>query len=288
MQLTNQLRQNVVGVQQGVVVSIDNFFTRAAAQIVVLASWRKARKLRRVAAKVRRPVVAQHVQHQDLRALGGFKACRQAVQQGGVQAAAVSAKLSQAKGLGVVVWQAVANAFAARLVVAPVHGHACSGQHMQQRLAAPNIGLVVVAPAHWRKHARHRHLGVGAATGDIWEIDQAWGRWLWGSLRGEVCSKGGQLRGGLPRIAVQAPIGCACGFAHHHHQQLGFGISCCCAAASVQPDTLARLACAAQALCGNAADRPGQVGGCDQVADFLVVTHQRRKRLKHGQHCTNG
>ena len=44
-------------------------------------------------------------------------------------------------------------------------------QHVQQRLAAADGGLVVVAPAHGREHAGHRDLCVGAAARDVGEVD---------------------------------------------------------------------------------------------------------------------
>ena len=69
LQLADQQRQHMVGVQQRVVVGVDDLLACAVLQVLVFAGWREARERRRVAAKVRRPVVAQLMQHQHLRAL---------------------------------------------------------------------------------------------------------------------------------------------------------------------------------------------------------------------------
>ena len=68
LQAVEQLRQHVVGVQQRVVVGVDDLALAAAGQIVLLAGRLELLEGRRVAAEVGGPVVAQHVQHHQLAA----------------------------------------------------------------------------------------------------------------------------------------------------------------------------------------------------------------------------
>ena len=127
----------------------------------------------------------------------------------------------------------------------------------------------MVAPAHGRKHARQGDLGVGAAGRHLGKIDH---RQL------------GQFRRGLVAVAVQPPVGSARGFSHHQHQHQRLG-ACDHAAAclGVQTDGQTGLCRAFGAGSQHRPCGPDVVGGCHQVAHFLVVAHQRRKRLKHQQ-----
>jgi hypothetical protein len=146
----DQRGQHVVGVQQRVVVGVDDLLAAAAAQVVAAAGGLEARKGRRVAPEVRRPVVAQLVQHQQLRAAGLAQHVAQAVQQAFVQAAAVVAQAGRRRcPCTVCRRQAFAHALAAALVVAPGHAHAGARQpRAAATFAAADARLVVVAPAH--------------------------------------------------------------------------------------------------------------------------------------------
>ena len=210
-------------------------------------------------------MVAQHVQHDEAAAPGAGQPLVQAGQQRLVEAAALGAQPWRVETHHLLAGQAVADALAAGLVVAPEHVDAGPREHMQQRLAAADAVLVVVAPAHRREHARHRDLGVGAAAGSLREVDQA--------------GHGRQLRRGLARMAVQAPVGRPRGLAHHQHHPQGPGARRHRRArAGIQPDRLARPGGPPQVGRQHAAGRPDQIGRRDQIAQIAVVAHHRRQR----------
>ena len=203
-QRVDHARQHMVGVEQCVVVGIRDLRQRAARQVIELAGRREALERRRIAAEVRRPVIAQHVQHQYLRSLGLVQVGVEAGQQRLVQAVAAAAQRRRGAVARRARRQPFAHALATRLVVQPKHAGAGTRQHMQQRLAAADARLVVVAPADRREHAGHRDLGIGAAGRYVAEVDDV-------AL--------GELRRGLACVAAQPPVGGARRLADHQHQK---------------------------------------------------------------------
>ncbi len=173
-----------------------------------MAGWREALESRGVAPEVGRPVVAQHVQDQHLHALCVLQARVQAAQQAFVQAVVTLAQAWCRGGADNFGGQAIADPLAAGLVVAPLHRSPGARQHVQQRLAATDASLVVVAPADGREHARQRHLGAGAAGADVGEVE------YW---------QLSQARRGLAGVAVEAPVSRAHRFADHDDHQARLG-----------------------------------------------------------------
>src|SRR5687768_17961299 len=95
VQSIDQRGQHVVGVQQRVVVGVDDLLSRTGGEVVVAAGRYEALEGGRVALEVRRSVVAQHVQHQQLVAVRAAQRAQpvvQAAQQALVPAAAALAK----------------------------------------------------------------------------------------------------------------------------------------------------------------------------------------------------
>ena len=216
-------------------------------------------------------MVAQHVQHDDAAAPGAGQPLVQTGQQRLVEAAALGAQPRWVDLHHLLAGQAVADALAAGLVVAPQHVDAGPREHMQQRLAAADAVLVVVASAHRREHARHRDLGVGAAAGRLREVDQA--------------GHGRQLRRGLARVAVQAPVGRPRGLADdQHHPHRPSARAHARPRRGIQPDRLARPGCALEVGGDDAAGRPQHVGRRDQVAQLALVAHHRRQRPELDHH----
>ena len=167
------------------------------------------------AAVVGRAVAAHLVQHQHS-TLGtcGFRQGLQALVQQAhhqlVQALAVLAPLLDLGRCGDLVGlgmrNAVAHAFAARLVVQPVHTQPCGLQHIQQ-IAVFKLATFVARLAQVREHARHRRQRVGAAGPGLAPVDDL-----------ARC----QLRCGVARVAIQAKVVRTRGFPHHQHQQRRF------------------------------------------------------------------
>ena len=266
LQLLLQPREQMVGVQQRVVVGVDDLLARAALQIVVLAGRCETRKGRRVAPEVRGAMVAQLVQHQQLAAAGLGQPLIEPMGQAFVEATTVAAESGRIQTLHGVVGQAVAHALAAGLVVAPVHRHPGARQHVQQPLAVPDAAFVVTVATERREHAGHRDLGVRSAARHVAEVDDR---------------QRGELRRGLPCIAVQAPVGRACGFADHEHDhQRTLAVRGQRAGPGVEPDRLARHGRALGVGHRHRAGRPHQVGRRDQVAHLAVVAHQRGQWLE--------
>ena len=271
LQPCDQRGQHMVGVEQRVVVGTGDRGVVALAQVIALAGRLEAAEALGVAAEIGRAVVAQHVQHDDAAALGAGQPLVQTGQQRLVEAAALGAQPRRVDLHHLLAGQAVADALAAGLVVAPQHVDAGPREHMQQRLAAADAVLVVVAPAHRREHARHRDLGVGAAAGGLREVDQA--------------GHGRQLWRGLARMAVQAPVGRPCGLADdQHHPHRPSARAHARPRRGVQPDRLARPGRALEVGGDDAAGRPQHVGRRDQVAQLALVAHQRRQRPELDHH----
>ena len=157
LQVVDGLAQQVVGVEDGVVVGIDDLLPAALAQLVLHALGREAPELGRVALVVSRAVVAQLVQqhHGVTRRRGGGLAHHigQSLQQHAVEAAAAGAQAGVAAGGEVAAVDAVAQALAAALVVQPHHPQAGTRQQLRQGFAAADQVFVVVGPSLGREHA---------------------------------------------------------------------------------------------------------------------------------------
>ncbi|MCW0449713.1 hypothetical protein NB706_002547 [Xanthomonas sacchari] len=265
LQRVDGARQQVVGVQQRIVVGVGDQFAAAVAQVGGVAGRGEAAERGRVALEVAGAVAAELVQHHHAVAGLGAHLRGQVLQQDLVHAASVLAQLRILGVVQVLDLQAVAHALAAGLVVAPQRGDAGVLEHVQQRLVLADVALVVVVAAERREHARHRHLGAGAAGVHVGEVDHV-------AL--------GQLRRGLPCIAVEAPVLRAGGFAQHHHQQPrlaarrtrgGLGV-----VLQRQFRRLARGAVGLEVL----PQRDQVVDRRGQVADLAMVAHHRRQVLE--------
>src|SRR3546814_6650550 len=104
------------------------------AELLGIAGGGEAAERRRVALVVGRPVVAEHVQHDDAVAAVGPDPRLQAGQQDLVEAALAVAQ-RRIRGIGHrLERKPVADTLAAGLVVAPQHLHARALEHVQQRL----------------------------------------------------------------------------------------------------------------------------------------------------------
>ena len=270
LQALDQRGHQVVGVEQGVVVGVDDLLSGAQAQVVLLAGRLEPREGRRMAPEVRRTMVAQLVQEQHLCPFRLGQAFVQIMQQAFIQAAPTLAQAGRVPVLDEGGGQPIAHPLAAGLVVHPLHAHAGTGQHVQQRLAAADALLVIGPAAHGREHAGQRHLGVGAAARHLGKVDQA--------------GRGGELWRGLPRIARQAPVRRAGGLTHDEDQhQRPRALGEVRAWGGVQPDGLARRCGALGVSRQHAADGPEVVGRGDQVAQFLLIAHERREGLEDRQ-----
>ena len=258
--------QQRVAVAQRVVEGVHHLGPLAAAQVIVPAGRFVGREVGRHPAVVGRPVVAQHVQHQQVcaaLAAGALDGLGQSLEQRIVQAASALT----AQGLG---GQPVTHAFAAALVVDPLRLHTGARQHVQQGLLAADARLVVVAPPHWRKHAGQRGLGVGAAGLHPGPAQQV--------------GFGVQQRGGVAQAAVlelaMAPVGGAHRLAHHQHQQArARGLRPARTGPGVLADRLALTRDRDTLVQQRARQRPQRRRRHDLVAQRLVVAHQRRQHL---------
>src|SRR3546814_5627660 len=109
------------------------------AELLGIAGGGEAAERRRVALVVGRPVVAEHVQHDDAVAAVGPDPRLQAGQQDLVEAALAVAQ-RRIRGIGHrLERKPVADTLAAGLVVAPQHLHARALEHVQQRLVAADL-----------------------------------------------------------------------------------------------------------------------------------------------------
>jgi hypothetical protein len=270
VQPADEARQHVVGVQQRVVVGVDDGLVAAAIQPVVDAGGLEAVKLRGRAAVVGRAAVAELVQDDEVHAALLRQTVQQAPQQHLVQALAVAAQRRRRGVRHQGLQEPRAHGLAAGLVVAPAHRHAGARQHVQQVLAAADASLVVAAPSHGCEHARQGGLGVGAAARDLREVDH-------GQL--------GQLGRGLTRVAVQTPVGGPRRFTHHQDQQgRAFTRSERRAGLRVAPHRQPLAGFAAHLGAREARAGEHHVGRRDQMAQLRMMAHQHGHRLRDRQH----
>jgi hypothetical protein len=133
-------RKDVVGVEQRVVVAVGDLLTAALGQVVVVAGRGEAAKRHRVAAEVRRAVVAELVQHQYQVAVGVAQQAahcfRAGLRPGSDRRRTVRAR---PPGRAACTLQAGAYALAARLVVVPHHAQAGALQDVSSRDSLPRI-----------------------------------------------------------------------------------------------------------------------------------------------------
>ena len=139
--------------------------------------------------------------------------------------------------------QAVAHALAARLVVAPVHRHAGARQHVQQRSRCRGC-----APRRSRADRTGANMH-GSETSVL--VPQ-----LVTSREVDHRHRASSRRG-LPRVAVQAPVGGSRRLAHHQHQQQRLAPSGPARPGlSVRADRLARRARAARVARASTLTKP--------------------------------
>ena len=212
LQPAHRLGQQVVGIAQRVVVGVLELFRWAFLQRIAGAFGLEEFHGGRRALVVRRAVAA-HLVHDHHGAPGAALGVEpgqfigQGAQHGFVEAFAVRANVGQIQVACIGMGNAVAYAFAARLVVEPQHGQPGTLQHIEQ------VFLVGVAPVKGlsplgRKHAGHRGLGVGAARTDVGEIHQI-------ALGLQLLEQGR----GVARVSTQAKVGCARGLAHYQNDE---------------------------------------------------------------------
>ena len=169
--------------------------------------------------------------------------------------------------------QSRAHALAAGLVVAPQRGHARALQDVQHRLVAADGLLVVLRAPVRREHARQRDLRAAAAGGDAGEVQHP-----------APC----ELRGGLPRIAVEAPVRGAGRFAHHQHQQARPAHGGRRRLHGILADRQLRARAAGRFFADHLRQRYQHVGRRHQVAHFALVAQERGQGLGHRQHAQHG
>ncbi|EXI73012.1 MAG: hypothetical protein AW07_02944 [Candidatus Accumulibacter sp. SK-11] len=227
--------QYVIGVQQRVVVGVDDLLGGTLAQVVVGAFGLEACEGRRVPTEVRWPMVAELVQDDQAGPVRTSQALVETVQQTAVETTPTVAqprRVQSGDGLG---RQALTDPLATGLVVTPMHPDTGPRQHMQQRLAAIDPLGVVAPPAHRSEHARQRHVGVRPAARHLAEVDHV---------------QSGEFRGRLPRVAVEPPVGRACRLADDNDDEARFAaLLPAWAGRSVEAERLVRLRCPAGIAC---------------------------------------
>lgn len=138
---------------------------------------------------------------------------------------------------------------------------------MQQGFAGTNPLFVIVSPADGREHTWKRCLGIGAASSDVAEVEHVQCLHLWR---------------GLPQIAVETPARRPERLPHHDEHQRWLAALHCWGNARIHPY---RRAHDRYLSVGGQHPRRGieQIGRCDEVAQLLLVPHQRRKVLEDKQ-----
>ena len=251
----------MIGVQQRVVVSVDDCLAFALAQFWVFAGGREALELRRITFEIAGAMVSQLMQHNHLIAFGRRKLRGKPLDQDLIHAALVIAQLC-VFGVGqALARQSVAHALAAGLVVAPQGGHARMVEYMQQGLVAADFLFIVVAAAVGREHARQRYFGTGPASAHLRKVDEP--------------VDSGQFGRGLARIAVQAPVLGARGFSDHQYQQSRFAAAGACGLSGVGSDGQQRPLGAGRRRQQHFGQGDHVIGRSHQVAHFMVVPDQR-------------
>ncbi len=196
--------KDLVGIENGVVVTVDDLLVGAGLQLGRIAGRLECREGHRVTLVVRRPVATLDVPHQQGRRSHALQPLRQVVDQHLIQATAAVTQAGQG-GMGeVVVGHAHVHVLAAFVVVAPEHVHAGMLGDVQQIPARFRFVLVEMLTRHAGKRARHRHRGGRAARPGVAEAVDA--RLL-------------HRRAGFPVTTLQQLVLRPRGFADHQHQQ---------------------------------------------------------------------
>lgn len=275
MERVDQAGEHVVGVEDGIVIGVDDLLARAVAQLRGPAVGREAPELRWIALEVSRAVIAHHVQGDHGVAADRLELALQALDQHAVVALAAGTEVGRGAhiGPGYLDPAAGADALASRLVVDPFHGIAGVRQHVEQAFRVADAALVVVFATEHREHAGQRDFGRGAAGADLAESD-------------DVAHN--QLRVGLARIAEQREIGSTGGFADHQHEHARPGCRRHALHRGVPSQSLARRVRVGHAPQRIQAEAIEHVPRSDQIARLVLVAHQRRQVARDGQQREHG
>ncbi len=152
-QQVDQAGQHVVGVQQGVVVAVDDAVPRAGAEVVAGADRGELLVLPGIALEVGRTVAAHLVQDQHGVLLQPVDEGLQVAQEDLVMALAAGAQGRILALAQVLEGDAIAGALAAGLVVPPQDPQACALQHIEKAFLGARASVAVVRAAQVGEHA---------------------------------------------------------------------------------------------------------------------------------------
>ena len=214
LQPGNELVEELVDIHNAVVISIDQLFVAATVDFFCVARRCEAAFFVSIALKIGRAVVADGVQHNHRIFLDVLQQLVQFGQHNVVQTLAVGAVFGQVQ-LHHIRHAAdiLAHAFAIAVVFQPVNVRPGGLQDVQQVVLPFGADFVIRFARQAGEHAGHGKRCGRAATLHVREIHQ-------GIAFGHPF---GQLGRGLVRVAVQAPVFRARGFAHHQNGHVRFG-----------------------------------------------------------------
>ncbi len=197
--------QQVVRIEQGVVVGVDDLGDRALREIGLPALGLETAELRRISQVVARTVAAEHVQHDHLARRERTETAPEILEHRAVHAGlARLAELRMLARIGAQFRDVAAHALAARVVAVPAPLPARLAEDVDEVVARPRARRREALAAEIREHAGHGDRGGGAAGRHLREVDQV--------------GSGGELGHRLSRVPVHRDILGARGLAHHQHE----------------------------------------------------------------------